>query len=120
MARAGSQHEKILTEYILELEREGYKVIRLQEKSPDAIAVRCTCKEPHCATPYNSQYIEVNAVEVLGKTYRPKRGWTGSWTYRAKQQIYSMFDKVLIKSFKREKKPVVIDPWKLPPLEPEE
>ncbi len=83
-------HEKLLKEYIKELENQGYRVIDLERKSPDAIALKIIDGK-----------IEVSAVEVLGLQYMKGKGWHHSWTYKAKESIYHMFDKVLIKIFKR-------------------
>ena len=93
-----AQHEEVLSDFIADLEEEGYRVIRLEGKSPDAIAI----KIDYTSDP-TSLVIEVSAVEALGKTYRKGRGWHGSWTYTNKKKLYSMFDKVLIRTFKRVK-----------------
>ena len=95
MKEGKKQHEDVLTDYIEDLECEGYRVIRLKGKSPDAIAVRYILNEDNLAE------LEISAVEVLGKTHRKGRGWHGSWTRAQKQRDYDMFDKVLIRTFKR-------------------
>lgn len=97
-----TQHEDVLTKYIEELEEEGYRVIRLEGKSPDGIAVKCLACERR-NYPEIKHELELDAIEALGKTYRKGRGWHTSWTHNAKRKIYSMFDKVLIKTFKRDK-----------------
>jgi len=89
MKEGYAQHEEVLSDMIADLEEEGYRVIRLAGKSPDAIAVR-------------DQY-EIHAVEVLGKTHRKGRGWHTSWSYKQKKKDYSMFDEVMIRTFKRNK-----------------
>lgn len=87
------QHEKVLKEYIKELRSRGYRVIDLERKCPDGIAIRL----------FNDK-IELSAIEVLGSQYKKGKGWGHKWTYKAKESIYHMFDKVLIKSFHKEKK----------------
>lgn len=87
MPQVGSKkHEEVLKLYITELEEEGFKVIDLKGKSPDAIAVKDN---------------KVCAVEVLGSTYRKGKGWHKGWTRKHKQTQYSMFDDVFIRVFKR-------------------
>lgn len=93
------QHEEVLTDMIEDLESEGYRVIRLHNKSPDAIAVRVNIFRDSAK---HWQNVEICAVEVLGKTYRRGKGWRTNWTYTAKKQTYSMFDEVLIRTFKRD------------------
>jgi hypothetical protein len=94
MQEGHKQHEDVLTEYIEELTNEGYRVIRLRGKSPDAVAVRVLI----------TGELIISAVEVLGSTYRKGKGWHKTWTHRAKRKIYSMFDEVLIRTFKRDTK----------------
>ena len=84
-------HELELDKFIKELESEGYRVIKLNGKSPDAVAVRI--KENN---------LEISAVEALGSQYYKNKGWKKSWTWAGKQRIYSMFDEVLIRVFKRD------------------
>jgi len=88
MGRIGNkQHEKVLRETIEKLEKDGYHVVNLKGKSPDAIATKDN---------------KLIAVEVLGETYR-KGKWKKSWTYTQKEDDYSMFDDILIRTFKRNK-----------------
>jgi Holliday junction resolvase len=69
------------------LEKEGYRVIDLENKSPDLIAV----KED-----------KIIAVEILGMQYDVKRKyWKKKFTIKSKEQIYYMFDEVRIITFKR-------------------
>ena len=82
-------HEKILKDTIKELTKQGYRVIDLEMKSPDAIATKNN---------------KIYAVEVLGLQYRGKKGWNRNWTYRAKKSIYHMFDDLIVKTFKYPKK----------------
>jgi len=87
----GKKHEKLLKETIKKLEKEKYRVIELKGKSPDAIAVK------------NNKIV---AVEILGVSYNyKKKRWHKSWTYTQKEDNYSMFDRVIIKKFKRNRPP---------------
>ncbi len=81
-------HEKRLHEFKYELEREGWRVVVLKGKSPDAIAVKGQT---------------IVAVEVLQKTRMPKlrkghwrREWryTSGYTLAEKKRNYDMFDDV--------------------------
>jgi len=82
------QHEQVLKETIEKLKSEGYHVIDLERKSPDAIAVKDG---------------KIIAIEVLGITHIPSKGWKHKWTHKAKQQVYHMFDELKIITFKRNK-----------------
>lgn len=89
MKKGNLQHEDVLTQVIEELEQDGYRVIRLEAKSPDAIAVKGT---------------RVLAVEVLGSTHRSGKGWHKGWSHRKKRIIYHMFDDLIIRVFRRDTK----------------
>jgi len=78
-------HEKALMECIEELKAKGYRVIDLERKSPDAIAIKDN---------------QIFAVEVLGIRYRKGKGWGKTWTPKAKETIYHMFDGILFKTFR--------------------
>ena len=89
-------HIEKIKETIKDLRKEGYRVIDLENKSPDVIALKDE---------------KIFAVEILGKNYRKRRrrdgsiiGWHKSWTVKAKEQIYHMFDDVIIRTFKYPKK----------------
>ena len=82
-------HEQNLRKYIKELEVLGYRVIDLERKSPDAIAIKVI-----------NGKIEVSAVEVLSSQYKIGKGWHKKWNYKAKISIYHMFDNILIKVFR--------------------
>lgn len=70
-----------------QLEKKGYRVIDLENKSPDLIAVK------------NNKII---AVEVLGLQYNSKKKyWKKKFTYKSKKFVYRMFDDVFITTFKR-------------------
>lgn len=86
MKKGGERHEKKLKEVIQEFKRKGYKVVDLEGKSPDAIAVKDNV---------------VCAVEVLGRVHRKNRGWKKDFTIIQKKSLYSMFDKVFIRTFRR-------------------
>ncbi len=79
-----------LKEVIEELKSVGYRVIDLENKSPDAIAIKDN---------------EVIAVEVLSRQYDMKRGrWKNHFTTKKKKEIYHMFDRLIIRTFKLIKK----------------
>ncbi len=81
------KHEKELELEIERLESQGYKVINLEDKSPDAIAIK------------DGQVI---AVEVLGISYYKKnKTWKGTFSIKQKLSIYHMFDGVIIRNFVR-------------------
>lgn len=86
-------HEETLRIFIKEMSRKGYRVIDLERKCPDAIAVKGE---------------EIIAMEVLGMQHTQKKGWTQKWTHTSKRKTYHMFDSVCIKTFKY--------PIKRPPL----
>ena len=92
------QYREVLKDYISDLEEEGYRVIPLEGKSPDAIAIKLDASQ----VDIDLEKIKVCAVDVLGKTHRKGRGYHGSWTYKQKKKTYSMFDDVLIRTFKRD------------------
>lgn len=77
-------HEETLKKKIAELERKGFRVLDLERKCPDAIALK------------NGK---IYAVEILGRKYIKGRGNTKKWTFKAKKAIYSMFDGVLFETF---------------------
>lgn len=95
-------HEQKLVEFKRDLEKEGWRVILLEGKSPDGIAVRDG---------------KICAIEVLGKRltgtgkYKGKYktegkvrySWRleGGFTFAAKRRIYSMFDDILFCVYKK-------------------
>jgi len=87
MRIGGKLHELELKKTIQKLRNQGFRVVNLQGLSPDAIAVK------------NGKII---AVEVLGYHWRekPRKEWHAGWTHRGKRRAYSMFDEVLIFTFK--------------------
>ncbi len=96
MKMESQQHIDKLKEVIKELEDKGYRVIDLEMKSPDAIALKD-----------NKLY----AVEVLGRQYDMKRGyWKKKFTIKSKKEIYHMFDGMIIRTFKRIPTPYLKSP----------
>lgn len=78
-------HRLKVKETLKRLETEGYKVIDLENKSPDGIAIKDG---------------KVIAVEVLGLQLSKKGHWRHSWSVKSKHQIYHMFDDLIIETFK--------------------
>ncbi len=79
-----STHQEVLDETVKELEKEGWHVVRLAGKSPDAVA---------------SMDGKIIAVAVLPTRWKEGIGWKHKWTYKKKLRTYEMFDDVLIKCF---------------------
>lgn len=75
------QHRRAFLEYLDELEKDGWKVIDLQNKSPDGIALKDN---------------KIVAVEIILSSQ------TGKYTSKTKKKEYSMFDDVLVRIVKRE------------------
>ncbi len=90
-AMGNNIHEEELDKFVKELESQGYRIIKLNGKSPDGVAVRVHDGE-----------LEISAVEALGSVHTKGKGWTKGWTWKKKRAIYSMFDNVLIHVFKRD------------------
>jgi len=98
VAKKGSlKHEEKVKEFLKKLEFEGWRVINLNAKSPDGIAVKDG---------------KICAVEILKKikTLRKnpitaaKKGkyvwrFSGGFTMTQKRSIYSMFDEVLFETY---------------------
>jgi hypothetical protein len=88
--KQGKEHEKCLDNLLKELEGLGYRIIRPDGKSPDAIVI--------------SANGDVKAVKVLGKRYAQGKGrWVCSRTINETKKTYSMFDDVIIRKFKYSK-----------------
>ena len=82
-----TQHEQVLEIYLKELEQMGYKTINLKGKSPDGLAIKDN---------------KIIAIEVLSSYYNKKhRGWNTKRTKKQKKELYSMFDDVFIRTFKK-------------------
>jgi hypothetical protein len=81
-------HEDKLIEVLKEYEDKGYKVIKLNGKSPDGIVFK------------NGKAI---CIEILPKKYNPKRWqWDSSWTVTGKRNVYEGlgFDEIEIIPYK--------------------
>lgn len=102
MPQGKELHEKKVKEFKEDLEKDGWRVILLDGKSPDGVAVKGD---------------KICAVEVLGKRLKrigkykgkykdqgkTKYAWRlDGYTFHAKRQIYRMFDDVLFSVFYRE------------------
>lgn len=99
MPKVGSpRHEEILGEKIKELELDGWKVVNLHGKSPDAIAVKDN---------------KIVAVEILKKIKTERKNqaiarrkgkfkWSfaGGYTLTGKRSNYDMFDDVIFGFYK--------------------
>ncbi|MEM4391511.1 MAG: hypothetical protein QXG67_01845 [Candidatus Nitrosotenuis sp.] len=92
------KHEMALREKIKELEMDGWRVVNLQGKSPDAIAVKDN---------------QIVAVEILKKIRAERKNpelarkkgkfkWTfaGGFTLTSKRSNYDMFDDVIFGFYK--------------------
>jgi Holliday junction resolvase len=92
------KHELALKEKIKELEMDGWRVVNLQGKSPDAIAVKDK---------------QIVAVEILKKIRTERKNpelarkkgkfkWTfaGGFTLTSKRSNYDMFDDVIFGFYK--------------------
>ncbi len=93
----GPEHERVLREKAAELETEGWRVILLQGKSPDGIAVngagRIVAIEVVAKVPHN-------ATHKAGKgRYRLQ----GGVTFSAKRAVYAMFDDVIFATYHRDR-----------------
>ena len=85
MAKIGSEkHERILQLKARILKEEGYKVIILDGKSPDAIAVKGN---------------KIIAIEIVGRKHKVGRGWAKSRTMKSIRENYYMFDSIEIVAF---------------------
>ena len=79
------EHEEELEKYMNELKEQGFKVIKVGRKIPDAIAVKRG---------------KVFAVEMMGKRHRGKKGWTFKVGKKQKLEAYAAYDGVLFRAFK--------------------
>lgn len=89
-----STHPEVLDKKLKELEEDGWRVVRLKGKSPDAVA---------------SKDGKIIAVVVLASQWKDGTGWTQKWTYKTKRRNYEMFDDVLIERFLRIPKEIESD-----------
>ncbi len=100
MAKVGNkQHEEALQKKINELELEGWRVVNLHGKSPDAIAIK------------NNKIVAVEILQKL-KTRRKNKetakrkgkfrwGFAGGFTLTSKKSNYDMFDDVIFGFYKK-------------------
>lgn len=86
------QHEDVLRDTIQNLRKAGYRVIDLERKCPDAIAIKV-----------RDGKAEISAVEVLSEQHKIGKGFHRKWTYYAKKSVYHMFDKLIFSIFQRDK-----------------
>ena len=84
----GIEHENYLESYLKELRERGYKTIKTEGISPDAIAVKDN---------------NIFAVECLGVDKIPGSGIYSISKVTEKIERYDMFDNVLFKVFERKK-----------------
>lgn len=88
----GEEHKKRLREAILELKKEGYRVVSTRPKIPDAIATKDGL---------------IFAVEMMGQKWSGNWGWVNRHTKKEKEAAYSAYDGIKYFTFrykKREKK----------------
>ena len=81
------KHNEELELEIKRLQEKGFRVINLNNKSPDAIAIKGD---------------KIYAIKVLGLSYYKKKyTWKGSYSIRQLLKVYHMFDGIIIKNFYR-------------------
>lgn len=85
MVKPSKEHEDGLTDYIRELQYQGYNVVRTCRKIPDAIATKDG---------------KIFAVEMMGKRHIQGAGWKRNHTKKEKEIAYSNFDGILYREFK--------------------
>jgi len=96
--RGSPEHEGMINKYLQELEADGFRVLNLDNKSPDGIAVKGN---------------KIFAVEVLRKIKTERKNWfsiknhgryvwkfQSGHTKKKKLEAYKMFDGVLISTYK--------------------
>lgn len=97
MKKGSQEHENEVQRFLDELKKDGYKVINLNGKSPDGIAVK------------NGK---IFAVEVLKKIKTERKNYdssmhhgryihrfSGGFTMAQKRSTYDMFDDVLFSTY---------------------
>lgn len=105
MSKRTIEHEEKITKRLEELELQGYKTINLNNKSPNGIAIKDG---------------KIFAVEVLRKVKSERKNpeiikkhgrfvwrFQSGYTIVKINKLYSMFDGVLISSFKPNKENVM-------------
>ena len=81
--------EEKLNKYIKELEQQGFRIINLERRKPDAIAIKDN---------------KVYAVKMVGKRYKEGKGWSADITKTAYKKRYTMFDGIKSKDFRFDRK----------------
>lgn len=74
-----------LNKTIEKYESDGYRVIPMNQKSPDALATKDN---------------KIYAIEILGMEHRNQLHNRKNWTWKGKTASYSIFDGMMIKTFK--------------------
>jgi hypothetical protein len=87
--RVSKEHEDALASFIGRLQSQGYRVVKMHRKLPDAVATKDG---------------KLYAVEIIGQKWSPNDGWKNTQTFQEKKVAYSMFDGVLIEKFKYAKR----------------
>jgi len=83
MVNYGSkQHQDLIAKTVEELRYKGFKVVNMNGKAPDAIAIKDN---------------KIYAVEVLLIPNIPKKGWQHLRVIQNKINYYSMFDDIIFK-----------------------
>jgi hypothetical protein len=82
------QHQDTIVSYLVELESLGFHTVNCHGKAPDAIAVKDN---------------KIYAVEIMGFSSIPKKGWEQLPSIKAKKDNYDSFDGILFKIFKKDK-----------------
>ncbi len=97
-AIGGPQHEAILREKVKELEGDGWRVIVLHGKSPDAIAV----KDGRIVAVEAVQKMRVKRVSHAKEKGKFRWKHLGGWTIASKKRLYHMFDDVIFAIYYKE------------------
>jgi Holliday junction resolvase len=92
LVKPSKEHEAALAEAIKGLESQGYRVVKTNNKVPDAIATK------------DGKLI---AVEIMGKKWRKNKGWCCKHTKREKQINYGDYDELLYFNFRYPKKKTI-------------
>jgi len=93
----GSDHEKTLDEMVKTLEFDGWRVIKLHGKSPDAIAVK---ENKIVAVEILKQWRKERTDPIEIKKYgKNQLRYYGGFTMASKRSNYDMFGDVFFKTF---------------------
>ena len=99
-AIGGPQHEATLLAKVRELEKEGWRVIVLHGKSPDAIAI----KNGKVVAVEAVQKVRVKRVSHIKEKGRFRWKHQGGWTIASKKSLYHMFDDVIFAIYYKEQR----------------